>query len=273
MKIRNLNFVMMMFFVLTICFMTSALASRKADNRDYNGLWRQYLQTDASKSLKYSYPYEACFKKSAKEFDLPFSLLLALVRGESNFNPKAQSGKSCYGLMQIQWPGTAHHLDIDKKEDLLDPCISIRGGARYLRELLNRYDNNLHLSLAAYNYGPGRISRGASPDTLPDGAVWYSSYIFHHLEHIMEGTTISVPRQRIEYNPGKKLRIITFNKPYRAEGFMNHIKQKAPELELEWFKMGLGLFQVVLMYEDDTDLQKGIKRLKSLGFRVKNNGA
>ena len=93
--------------------------------------------------------------------------------------------------MQILWPQTAKHLGIDQLEALYDPCTNILAGAKYLRELLDRYNGNLHLTLAAYNYGPGRIRKNSNSDSIPRGAQWYSSYIFHHLKHILRGASDS----------------------------------------------------------------------------------
>ena len=85
--------------------------------------------------------------------------------------------------MQILWPDTARHLGIYRLSQLYDPCTNIDAGARYLKELLGNYDDNLHLALAAYNYGPSRIAKDGF--NIPSGAEWYSGYIYRHLNYVL----------------------------------------------------------------------------------------
>jgi hypothetical protein len=175
--------------------------------------------------------------------------------------------------MQIRWPQTAKHLGVFQLDELYDPCTNILAGARYLRELLDRYNGNLHLTLAAYNYGPTRIRKNSDFGSIPKGAQWYSSYIYHHLKHILRGATTSAAAsgsdEHIRYDPAQQIGIITFTKPYRAAGFYQYLKKRAPELNLDWYRMGLGRYQVVMLYTDERTLEKGKRKLRQLGIRVK----
>ncbi len=74
---------------------------------------------------------------------------------------------------------------------------------------------------------------------------------------------------RLRYDPGQRLEIITFTKPYRAAGFFQYLKARAPGLNLDWYRMGLGRYQVVMLYTDERTRENGKRKLRNLGIRVK----
>ncbi|KJS30652.1 MAG: lytic transglycosylase [Desulfatitalea sp. BRH_c12] len=99
--------------------------------------------------------YDDVILEAARQNEVSFHLLKALIHVESYFNPRAVSKKGAMGLMQIM-PDNLAHLNIS---DPFDPWENIMGGARYLRTMLERFDNQLPLALAAYNAGPTAVDR------------------------------------------------------------------------------------------------------------------
>ncbi|MBF0124137.1 MAG: lytic transglycosylase domain-containing protein [Magnetococcales bacterium] len=100
-------------------------------------------------------------QKAASSYDLDERLLRAVIRVESSFNPRAVSPAGAQGMMQLM-PGTARDLGVT---DAFDPEQNIMAGARYLRQLLNRYQGEQNLALAAYNWGMGNLER--NPQAMP----------------------------------------------------------------------------------------------------------
>ena len=91
----------------------------------------------------------------AQKFQLDRSLIKAVIKVESNFNPQVVSSKGAQGLMQLM-PETAREIGV---KNPFDPSDSIYGGAFYLRKMLDSFDKNLDYALAAYNAGPGTVRR------------------------------------------------------------------------------------------------------------------
>lgn len=92
-------------------------------------------------------------QEAAGHHGLDAALVESVVAVESNFNPRAISGKGAMGLMQLM-PATADRLAV---RNVFDPVENLEAGVRYLRELLDRFGNSLPLALAAYNAGPQRV--------------------------------------------------------------------------------------------------------------------
>jgi len=108
----------------------------------------------ASKSSKGNY-FHPEIKDAAKTFGVEYSLVKAVIKAESDFNPGAVSKKGATGLMQIM-PFNYNSLNIN---DPFDPGQNIMGGTRYLKLLMKRYKEDIPLVLAAYNAGPDVVDR------------------------------------------------------------------------------------------------------------------
>jgi len=99
--------------------------------------------------------YEPLIQEHARRHSLRPELVRAVIQVESGFNPRALSPKGAMGLMQLM-PATARDLGV---MNAFDPDDNIRGGTRYLRLLLDKYDGDERLALAAYNAGPGAVDK------------------------------------------------------------------------------------------------------------------
>ena len=97
---------------------------------------------------------DAIFEEAAARYSLPSGLIRAVAKAESDFNPRAVSHAGAIGVMQLM-PGTARSLGVS---DPYDARQNIMGGARYLKENLDRF-GDVSLALAAYNAGPGSVQK------------------------------------------------------------------------------------------------------------------
>jgi hypothetical protein len=98
-------------------------------------------------------PYKELVEAAAKRYNIDADLITSVIAVESNFDPKAVSRKNARGLMQLL-PETAAQLGV---KNIDDPQENIDAGTRYLRDLLQKYNNDLSLALAAYNAGPDKV--------------------------------------------------------------------------------------------------------------------
>ena len=122
--------------------------------------------------------YLPMIREAELRYGLPSRLLQALIWAESRFDPLAISPAGAAGLAQLM-PATARELGVLNRHD---PAQSINGGARYLRQMLDRF-GAIHLALAAYNAGPGAVARAGgiprnreTPDYVRNVLHRWSSY-------------------------------------------------------------------------------------------------
>ena len=118
-------------------------------------------------------------KRYARKYGLDTGLVYAVIKVESDFDPKARSPKGACGLMQLM-PGTAAEMGVS---NIFDPAQNIAGGTQYLAKLLKAFNNDLGKTLAAYNAGPTVVQRhnGVPPyketqDYVRDVIDWMQRY-------------------------------------------------------------------------------------------------
>ncbi|MDR3092593.1 MAG: lytic transglycosylase domain-containing protein [Endomicrobium sp.] len=137
-------------------------------------------------------PYNDYINKYSNFFDIDHLLIKAIMKKESNLNPDVVSSRGAVGLMQIM-PKTA--LEIARQLNIADYSnaklkeveINIMFGTYYIKRLLNYYDNNLVLALAAYNAGTGNVDSWNKPNPVASTSIHFIPFkeTRHYVESIM----------------------------------------------------------------------------------------
>ena len=120
--------------------------------------------------------YESIINDAAGTYGVDAALVRSIVNAESGFDSNATSPKGAMGLMQLM-PETARELGV---RNAYDPVENIRAGTRYLKTLLNRYDGNVSLALAAYNWGMGNLEK--RPGQMPSETRQYVAKVTDQYE-------------------------------------------------------------------------------------------
>lgn len=111
------------------------------------GDFSSYLQTTAS--------LDEIFEQAAQAYNVPKNLIKAIAKAESDFRPDATSKAGAQGIMQLM-PATARELGVT---DSYDPYQNIMGGTKYISQMLQKYDGDISLALAAYNAGSNNVAK------------------------------------------------------------------------------------------------------------------
>ena len=136
----------------------------------------------ADKPGKASPALKALIHATAVRFNLETALVHAVVRAESGFDPQAVSPAGARGLMQLM-PGTAREVGV---RDVFHPRQNLEGGAAYLRGLLDRYDGDVQLALAAYNAGPTMVEEHEGIPPFPETREYLKRVFRYRQEFLHE---------------------------------------------------------------------------------------
>ncbi len=129
--------------------------------------------------------YDSHIRRAASVNRVDPLLIKAIIKAESNFNRYAVSAKGAQGLMQLM-PGTARDLRVGNP---FDPGQNINGGTRYFKNLLNTYQGDLALSLAAYNAGPGRVAKNGPLPQIRETREYVRRVLKHYRSYQQNSRT------------------------------------------------------------------------------------
>ncbi len=137
-----------------VCY-TDAPLGKKTDLVLKEAHAAEKQQFQAKKGISVPVDYSHYIQKAASKYAIDSALIKAVIKTESNGNHRAVSRKGAIGLMQLM-PTTANDMNVSNP---FNPEENIEGGTRYLRMMLEKFDGDLTLALAAYNAGPGAVQK------------------------------------------------------------------------------------------------------------------
>jgi soluble lytic murein transglycosylase-like protein len=126
--------------------------------------------------------YDDLIAETAERYGVEFSLVKAMIRAESAFDPFAVSKKGALGLMQLM-PETARVRGV---RNAFVPAENIDGGIRHLRLLLDRYDGNVVLAVAAYNAGAGRVDGANGVPAIAETRDYVARVLRYRAEYVQQ---------------------------------------------------------------------------------------
>ena len=154
--------------------------------------------------------YSELIAKYAEEYNIPEEVIYAVIKTESDFDPKAESHKGAIGLMQMTAPtfewltGDEHLGEHLPTSSLTDPEVSIRYGTYYLRYLYRKFDYNWNTTFAAYNAGEGNVAKWLQNREYSDTEGNLTSIPFPETEKYVERVNEAIVTYRRLYDTAEQ---------------------------------------------------------------------
>ena len=154
----------------------------------------------------YPLHYKEEVYKVAEQYELDPYLLFSIIKVESKFNNRAVSEKGALGLMQIMpttgaWAAENISYESFDYDDLYDPKVNIKIGAWYLKYLLSEFNNNLIITLAAYNAGQGNVKRWLSTEIWNGSSDKIDNIPFYETKAYVDRVLTNYQRYKNIYKP------------------------------------------------------------------------
>lgn len=137
------------------------------------------VETPSTRPSGHITPFHDIISKAAGRYQVDPALIQAIIMAESGYNPKARSKRGARGLMQLM-PVTAKSLGV---LDAYDPEDNINGGVRYFKELLDRFDGDVSLALAAYNAGSRYVRKYNGVPPFRATRIYIKKVLHYHQKY------------------------------------------------------------------------------------------